>query len=95
MESYIRPTIERAASNAILHGTNDLKTSTDLDQISKNIINIAKSMKTDKNNEIISELTPQNDQLNKKAKEVKEALTRECNKINIGVIKHDNMNARR
>ena len=95
MESYIRPTIERAASNAILQGTNDLKTSTDLDQISENIINIVKSMKTDKNNVIISELTPQNDQLNKKAKEVKEALTRECNKINIDVIKHGNMNARR
>ena len=51
-------------------------------------------MKADKN-VVISELTLQNDQLNQKAKEVNEVLTRECNKRNIGVIKHDNMNVRR
>ena len=52
-------------------------------------------MKTNINNVIISELTPRNDQLNKKPKELNEVLTQECNKKNIGVIKHDNMNARR
>ena len=96
VESYIQPTIERAPSNVILHcGTNDLKASTDPEQIAENIINIAKSIKTDKNNVIISELTPQNDQLNKKAKKLNDASTRECNKRTIGIIKHDNMNARR
>ena len=50
-------------------------------------------MKTDINNVIISELTPRNDDLNKKRKDVIEVLTRECNKRNISVIKHDNMNA--
>ena len=95
MEPYIQPTTERAPSNVILHcGTNGLKTSTDLEQIAENI-NLAKSMKTDKNNVVISELTPRNDQLNKKAKEVNEVLTRECNKRNIDVIKHDNTNARK
>ena len=43
---------------------------------------------------IISELTPRNGQL-KKAKEVNEVLNWKCNKRNIGVKKHDNMNARR
>ena len=96
MESYIRSTIERAPSNVTLHcGTNDLKTSTDPEQIAENIINLAKSIKTDKSNVLISELTPRNDQLNKKAKEVNEVLARECNKRNIVVIKRDNMNARR
>ena len=57
-EPYIQPTIERAPSNVILHcGTNDLKTSTDHEQIAKNIINLAKLMKIDENNVIISELT--------------------------------------
>ena len=57
-ESYIQPTLERAPSNVILHcGTNDLKTSTDNEQIAENIMNLAKSMKIDKNNVIISELT--------------------------------------
>ena len=37
-------------------------------------------MKTDKSNVIISELNPQNDQLNKKAKQVNEVLAQECNK---------------
>ena len=71
MESYFQLAIEHAPSNVILHcGTSDLKTSTDPEQIAENIINLAKSMKRDKNNVLISELTPRNDQLNKKAKEV-------------------------
>ena len=49
MESYIQPTIERAPSNVILHcGTYDLKTSTDPEQFAENMINLTKSMKTDK-----------------------------------------------
>ena len=96
MESYIQPTIERAPSNAILHcDTNDLKTSTNPEQIAENIVNLTKYMKTDKNNVIISDLTIRNDQLNKKAKQVNEVLTRECKKRNIDIIKHDNMNAQR
>ena len=96
MESYIQLAIERAPSNVILHcGTNDLKTSTDPEQIAENIINLAKSMKTDNKGVIISELAPRNDQLNKKAKEVNDVLTLECNKRNICIIKHDNMNVRR
>ena len=82
-------------SSYIVVATNDIKTSTDPEQIAENIINLAKSMKTDKNNVAISELTPRNDQFNKKANEVNEVLTREYNKSNISVIKHDNMNARR
>ena len=89
-------TIECAPNNVILHcGTNDLKTSTDPEQIVENTINLEKSKKTDKNNVIISELTPRNDQLNKKAKELNAVLSRECNKRNICIIKHDNVNARR
>ena len=96
IESYIQPTIERAPCNAILHcGTNDSKASTDHEQIAENSINLPKSMKTDKNIVIVSELTPRNGQLNKKAKEVNEFLTQECNKRKIGIIKHDNRNARR
>ena len=95
MESYIQLAIERAPSNVILHcGTNDLKTSTDPEQIAENIINLAKSMKTDDKDMIVSELAPRNDQLNKKAKEVNDVLTLECNKRNICIIKHDNMNVR-
>ena len=63
MESCILPTKEHAPSNAILYcGTNDLKTSSE--QITANIINLAKYMKADKNNVLISKLTPRNDQLN-------------------------------
>ena len=41
VESYIQPTIERAPSNVILHhGTNNLKTCTDPEQIAENIINL-------------------------------------------------------
>ena len=52
-------------------------------------------MKTDKNNVIISELTPRNNRISKKGKQVNKVLTRECTKRNIAVLKHDNMNARR
>ena len=86
MELYIQPTIERALINDILYcGTNDIKASTDPKQIAENTIKLAKSMKRDKNNVIISELTSRNDQLNKKAKEVTEVLTRECNKRNMAL----------
>ena len=67
IESYIQPTIERAPNILILHcGTNVLKTSTDPEKIAENIVSLAKSMETDKNNVIISGITPRNDQLNKK-----------------------------
>ena len=81
----------------MLHcGTNDLKrTSTNPEKSTENIINLSKSMKADKNNVIISELNPWNDQINKKGKEVKEALMWEYNKRNIGIMKHGNMNAQR
>ena len=96
MESYIQPTIECATGNVILYcDTNDLKTSTDPEQIVENIINLAKSMKTDTNNVIISKPTPQNDQLNRKSKNLNAVLSRECNKRNICIINHDNMNAQR
>ena len=50
--------MKRAPSNVILHcGTNNLKASADPEQIAKNIIGTANSMKTVKNNVIISELT--------------------------------------
>ena len=62
-------------------GANDLKTSTDPEQIAENIINLAESMKTDKNNVIILELTPRNDQFDKKAKEVNEILTKETSAL--------------
>ena len=48
-----------------------------------------------KNNAIISKLTPQNNKLNKKVKKVNKVLTGECNKRNIDVVKHDNMNVPR
>ena len=62
-------------------GANDLKTSTDPEQIAENIINLAESMKTDKNNVIILELAPRNDQFNKKAKEVNEIFTKETSAL--------------
>ena len=61
MDSYIQLTIERAPSNVILHyGTNELKAFNDPEQVAENIISLAKFMKTDKNNVLISELTPRN-----------------------------------
>lgn len=69
MEPYIQPVIQGASSNIILHcGTNDLKTSSDIEQIPENIINLEKYVKADENNAIIFGLTPRNDQLNKKKK---------------------------
>ena len=92
----MQPTTERAPNNVILHCcTNDIKTPADPEQIAENIINFTKSIKTDKNNIIISSLTPRNDQLNKKAKEVNEVFTRECNTRNTDVIKLENVNSRK
>ena len=43
---------------------------------------------------MMSEVTPQRDALNEKAIKVNCILIHECNKRNIGLAKHDTMNAR-
>ena len=48
MEDYIKPTVKLSPKQIILHcGTNNLPSSEDPETVAKNIINLAKNIKTD------------------------------------------------
>ena len=71
----------------ILHcGTNDLNSDTTSSHISREIIDLTLSLKSDKNKISISLLTPRSDQLNKKASEVNNRLINMCSHRNIAYI---------
>ena len=74
----------------ILHcGTNDdLNSDRTSSQIAKEIVDLALSLKSDKNKISISLLTPRSDKLNNKASEVNNRLINMCSHRNIAYIDH-------
>jgi lysophospholipase L1-like esterase len=91
MESHVIPTKALKPDVIILHcGTNDLrKTSTDI--ISKNIVNLAISLKTDTNSILVSGLTSRKDQFNDKVNELNMLLLQQTSDRNIGFIDNSNI----
>ena len=73
----------------MLHcGTNDLNSDRTSSQIAREIIDLATSLKSDKNKISISLLTPRCDKLNNKASEVNNRLINMCSHRNIAYIDH-------
>ena len=69
MKTYIQPPLKRDPDRVIIHvGTNDLRSNQDPETIAKNIIDIAKSSKTNKNEILLSSIVPRRDSLNGKGK---------------------------
>ena len=95
MKYCMKPTQEKSPAQIIFHiGTNDLVTNKESNEIANNIIQLAKSAKTDKNKVAVSSLVPRKDKLNAKAKEVKTFLKEKREERNIDLISHVNTNAR-
>ena len=68
MKHYMKPTQEKQPAQIIVHiGTKDLSTSKNSDEIADEIVNFAKSIKTDENNIVILSIVPRKDRLNNKA----------------------------
>ena len=92
MESYIIPTLEQNPEIIIIHsGTNDLKSDSSPAEITRDIIKLTRSCKTQKNKVILSSIVPRYDNLNEKATRVNICLKKECEDINIGFIDRRNI----
>ena len=89
MEDYIKPTVKLASKQMILHcGTNNLPSNEDPENIAKNIMNLAKNIKTDTTKVAISGITPRRDTFNHKGKQVNQTLKKICEEENITFILH-------
>ena len=86
MHDHVKPTLRGFdLDHIILHcGTNDRTFS----QISREIIDLATSLKSDKNKISVSLLTPRCDKLNNKASEMNNGLINMCSHRNIAYIDH-------
>ena len=92
MKHYVKPTQEQPAQIIVHIGTNDLSSNKNSDEIADEIVNFAKSIKTDENNIVISSIVPRKDRLNNKAKEGNVHLREKCEANNLSLIEHHNIN---
>ena len=73
-------------------GINDLSSDTELKDIANDIMQLAKSVKTDANKVAVSIIRPRKDKFNSKAKEVNTHLQDICSTNNLPLITHSNIN---
>ena len=86
MKHYVKTTQEKQPAQIIVHiGTNDFSSNRNSDAI-------AKSIKNDENNIVISSIVPRKDRLNNKAIEVNLHLKEKCEANNLSLIEHHNIN---
>ena len=90
MHNHGKPTIrDFDPDRIILHcGNNDLNSNRTSSQIAREIIDLALSLKSDKNKMLISLLTPRSNKLNIKASEMNNRLINMCSHRNIAYIDH-------
>ena len=92
MTDYVRPTMKREPALCVLHaGTNDLRSDKTSSAIANDIMQLAKNMKSDSNDIMVSALVARGDKWNAKAMEVNETLKGECAKIDMMFIEHSNI----
>ena len=95
MKSYIIPTVELEHDEIVIHyGTNDLKRQEQSEEIAYEIANLALSIKSKKNEVVVSGITPRKDRFRDKAKETNECLLAICASRNIRFINHGNIDTR-
>ena len=93
MEYYFKPIVKLAPKQIIFHcGTNNLPSNEDPETIAKNIMNLAKNIKTDTTKVAISGIIPRRDTFNHKAKQVNQTLKKICEEGNIPFISHHGIN---
>ena len=89
MKTYIQLPLKRDPDQVIIHvGTNDLRSRQDPKTIAKNITDIAKSSKTNKNEILVSSIVPRWDNLNGKGYQVN---CKNCVENNFAYMNHDNI----
>ena len=84
MESYIIPTLKQNPETIIIHsGTNDLESHSSPEGITRDIIDLKTSCKTQTNKVILSDIVPRYDNLNEKATRVNKCLENVKPKISV------------
>ena len=92
MHDYVNPTRKYKPDLYILHaGTNDLRSGKGPEKIANEIIDLAKSVKTDENEVLISAIIHRNDYLNEKGKKVNDQLKLKIRGQNISLLEHNNI----
>ena len=74
-------------------GTNDLSSDKKPKNVASNIMQLAKSIKTDTNKVAVSSILPRKDKFNSKSKEVNAHLQGICSTNNLTLITRSNINA--
>ena len=93
MKYYVKPTQEKQPAQIIIHfGTNDLPGNKNSDEIANKIVEFANSIKTSKNNVVVSSIVSRKDRFNNNANEVNENLKHKCEEHNLQLIQHHNIN---
>ena len=94
MKHYVKPRQEKQPAQIIkIHvGTNDLPDNQNSDEIANEIVEFANSIKTSKNNVIVSNIVSRKDRFNNKVKKVNENLKNKCEEHNLQLIQHQNIN---
>ena len=95
MKSYIICTIELEPDAIVIHcGTDDLRRQEQPEVIAYEIPNFASSIKSKKNEVVVSGIIPRKDRFRDKAKETNESLLAICASRNIPFINHGNIDTR-
>ena len=92
MKSYIIPTVELEPDAIVIHcSTNDLRRQEQPEEIACEIANLASSIKSKKNEVVVSGIVPRKDRFRDKAKEKNKSLLAICASRNISFINHGNI----
>ena len=92
MKHHAVPVMEFNPDLAILHvGTNSLRGDISEEQIATDILKLATSIKTDKNDILVSSILPRRDQLKEKAEKVNDFLSIKCSQFNVPFMRHNNI----
>ena len=95
-EPLQKPTQEKSPVEIIIHVVaNDSSSDKGPKDIANDIIQLAKSVKTDANKVAVSSILPRKDKFNSKAKEVKTHLQGICFSNNLPLITHRDINPHR
>ena len=86
---YKKPTQAKSPAEIIIHvGTKDLSSDKEPKDIANDIMQLAKSAKTDANKVAVSSILPRKDKFNSKAKKVNTHLQDICSSNNLPLITH-------
>ena len=92
IKHYVKPIQEKQLVQIIIHiGTNDLQGNKHSDEIANEIVEFANSIKTSKNNVVVSSIVSRKGRFNNKAKEVNKNLKVKCEEHNLQLIQYHNI----